>query len=186
MSSFIVWNHPSPLVPDCLKQHIRVSHWSPRSGCNYYLHLKLYYYCTSFRLIFCIENALLYFLSLVLWVTWWKYKITFINFFSKIFLALSVNNLFVDDIPAELDQLKKLEQIIIAQRIVFEKIIVMPKGQQRKIKGAICNVPYWNIVIVHIIILYNWHFHWLWHVLMKIFTQYFFFIRIFQLNMIVN
>ena len=37
--------------------------------------------------------------------------------------------------------LKKLEQIIIARRIVFEKIVVMPKGQQRKIKGAICNVP---------------------------------------------
>ena len=24
---------------------------------------------------------------------------------------------------------------------MFEKIIVMPKGQQRKIKGAICNIP---------------------------------------------
>ena len=35
----------------------------------------------------------------------------------------------------------KLEQILIAQGIVFEKIIVMPKGQQRKVKGAICNVP---------------------------------------------
>ena len=41
---------------------------------------------------------------------------------------------------AELGDLKKLEQIIIAQRIVFEKIIVVPKGQQGKIKGAICNV----------------------------------------------
>lgn len=30
---------------------------------------------------------------------------------------------------------------MIAQRIVFEKIMVIPKGQQRKIKGAICNVP---------------------------------------------
>ena len=28
-----------------------------------------------------------------------------------------------------------------AQRIVFQKIIIMPKGQQKKIKGAICNVP---------------------------------------------
>ena len=24
---------------------------------------------------------------------------------------------------------------------MFEKIIVIPKGQQRKIKGAICNIP---------------------------------------------
>ena len=36
---------------------------------------------------------------------------------------------------------KTLEQIRITQRIVFEKIGVMHKGQQRKNKGAICNVP---------------------------------------------
>ena len=51
------------------------------------------------------------------------------------------NNMKVDEIPIELSSLEKLEQILIAQRIVFEKIIVMPKGQQRKVKGAICNVP---------------------------------------------
>ena len=51
------------------------------------------------------------------------------------------NKLAVDEIPQELSVLEKLEQILIAQRIVFEKIVVMPKGQQRKIKGAICNVP---------------------------------------------
>ena len=37
--------------------------------------------------------------------------------------------------------LEKLEQILVSQRIVFQKIVVMPKGQQRKIRGAICNVP---------------------------------------------
>ena len=51
------------------------------------------------------------------------------------------NKKCVDELPPELSLLEKLEQILIAQRIVFEKIIVMPKGQQRKIKGAICNVP---------------------------------------------
>ena len=51
------------------------------------------------------------------------------------------NDMFVYDIPTELSTLEKLEQILIAQRIVFEKIVLMPKGQQRKIKGAICNVP---------------------------------------------
>ena len=51
------------------------------------------------------------------------------------------NNLYVDEIPPEFSALEKLEQILIAQRIVFEKIVVMPKGQQRKIKGATCNVP---------------------------------------------
>ena len=33
----------------------------------------------------------------------------------------TVNNLCVDDVPTELESLKKLEQIIIAQQIVFEK-----------------------------------------------------------------
>ena len=50
------------------------------------------------------------------------------------------NDMFADDIPTELSTLEKLEQILIAQRIVFEKTVVMPKGQQRKIKGAIRNV----------------------------------------------
>lgn len=49
-----------------------------------------------------------------------------------------VNNLYVNDVQTELENLQKLEQIIIAQRIVFEKVIVMPKGQQRKTKGALC------------------------------------------------
>ena len=49
--------------------------------------------------------------------------------------------MYVDNIPIELSSLEKLEQILIAQRIVFEKIVIMPKGQKRKIKGAICNVP---------------------------------------------
>ena len=52
-----------------------------------------------------------------------------------------VNNLYVDDVPNDLDVLSKLEQILVAKRIVFQKIIIMPKEQQRKIKGAICNVP---------------------------------------------
>lgn len=44
----------------------------------------------------------------------------------------------VDAIPPELAILEKLEQILIAQRIVFEKIVVMPKGQQKKNQG--CNL----------------------------------------------
>ena len=42
------------------------------------------------------------------------------------------NNMSVDEIPPKLALLEKLEQILITQRIVFEKIIVMPKGQQKK------------------------------------------------------
>lgn len=45
--------------------------------------------------------------------------------------------------PVELASLEteKLEQILKAQRILFEKIIVMPKGQQRKVDGTFSNVP---------------------------------------------
>ena len=50
------------------------------------------------------------------------------------------NNLAVDDVPRELAILEKLEQILVSQRIVFQ-IVVMLKGQQRKIRGGICNVP---------------------------------------------
>ena len=48
-----------------------------------------------------------------------------------------VNNMYVDEIPTKLSSLEKLQQI----QIALEKIVVMYKGQQRKIKGAICNVP---------------------------------------------
>ena len=51
------------------------------------------------------------------------------------------NDMSVDEVPVELALLEKLEQILIAQRIVFEKIVVMPKGQEKKVSGAICNVP---------------------------------------------
>ena len=37
-----------------------------------------------------------------------------------------VSNMYMDEIPRELSSLEKLEQILIAQRIVFEKIMVMP------------------------------------------------------------
>ena len=47
----------------------------------------------------------------------------------------------MDETTTELSLLEKIEQILKGQRIVFEKIGVTPKRQQRKIKGAICNVP---------------------------------------------
>ena len=37
-----------------------------------------------------------------------------------------VSNMYMDEIPRELSSLEKLEQILIAQQIVFEKIMVMP------------------------------------------------------------
>ena len=51
------------------------------------------------------------------------------------------NKLYVDDVPLVLQSLRKLESVLIAQRLVFQKISVMPKGKQCKIRGAICNIP---------------------------------------------
>ena len=45
------------------------------------------------------------------------------------------NKLQMDQAPPELEELRKLESILVAQRLVFQKIVVLPKGQQRKIKG---------------------------------------------------
>ena len=43
-----------------------------------------------------------------------------------------MNNMYVVETPSELASIEKLEQILIAKRIVFQKIVVMPKGQQKK------------------------------------------------------
>ena len=51
------------------------------------------------------------------------------------------NKLQMDQAPSELEELRKLESVLVAQRLVFQKIVVLPKSQQRKIKEAICNVP---------------------------------------------
>ena len=51
------------------------------------------------------------------------------------------NKLEVYGIPEELSCLNKLETILIAQQISFQKILIMHKGQQKKIRGAVCNVP---------------------------------------------
>ena len=51
------------------------------------------------------------------------------------------NNLQIFKLPSRFRDLRKLEKIIIAKRLLFKKVTIMPKGQCPKIKGAICNVP---------------------------------------------
>ena len=41
----------------------------------------------------------------------------------------------------QLKCLRKLESVLVSQRIMFEKIVVMPKGKQRKIYGTVCSIP---------------------------------------------
>ena len=37
--------------------------------------------------------------------------------------------------------IRRLERVLIARRLQFKKLSIMPKGQSAKLKGAICNVP---------------------------------------------
>ena len=47
----------------------------------------------------------------------------------------------LDPIPDILERLNRLERTLISKRILFKKITIMPKGQQPKIRGAVCNIP---------------------------------------------
>ena len=51
------------------------------------------------------------------------------------------NKLDVVPLAPEISSLRHLEKVLISKRILFKRISIMPKGQQPKIKGAICNVP---------------------------------------------
>ena len=51
------------------------------------------------------------------------------------------NKLMLDPIPDILAQLNRLEKTLISKRILFKKVTIMPKGQQPKIRGAVCNIP---------------------------------------------
>ena len=51
------------------------------------------------------------------------------------------NKLDLFDLPAPFKDINRLERVLIAKRILFKKVAIMPKGQFPKVKGAICNVP---------------------------------------------
>ncbi|XP_066925556.1 uncharacterized protein [Clytia hemisphaerica] len=51
------------------------------------------------------------------------------------------NDLQMADLPERFSDIRKLEKIIIAKRLLFKRITIMSKGQAPKMKGAICNVP---------------------------------------------
>ena len=50
--------------------------------------------------------------------------------------------MFIQVIPEQISHLKRLERILVSQRILFKKVLIMHgKGEFAKIKGSICNVP---------------------------------------------
>ena len=51
------------------------------------------------------------------------------------------NKLAVELLPNEFRDLRRLERVLVAKRILFKKVTVMPKGQSPKVKGSMCNIP---------------------------------------------
>ena len=59
----------------------------------------------------------------------------------KQYVTAVCNSLQIFELPSRFRDLRKLEKIIIAKRLLLKKVTIMQKGQCLKIKGAICNVP---------------------------------------------
>lgn len=51
------------------------------------------------------------------------------------------NKLALYNFPTDMQNIRHLERVLIAKRLLFKKIAIMPKGQFPKLKGVICNVP---------------------------------------------
>ena len=51
------------------------------------------------------------------------------------------NKLELYNFSQNLSDINRLEKVLIAKRLLFKKVVIMPKGNSPKIKGAICNVP---------------------------------------------
>ena len=47
----------------------------------------------------------------------------------------------MDEIPDEIQELNRLEKILVSKRILFKKLTFLPRGQQPRISGSICNIP---------------------------------------------
>ena len=51
------------------------------------------------------------------------------------------NTLTVELLPNEFRDLRRLERVLVAKRILLKKVTVMPKGQSPKVRGSICKIP---------------------------------------------
>ena len=52
-----------------------------------------------------------------------------------------INKMQLNEIPPGLKCLHKLESVLISQRIMFKKIVVMPKGQQKRFVAKYATFP---------------------------------------------
>ena len=56
-------------------------------------------------------------------------------------LVSASNKLHFFNFLVDLGCIHRLERVLIAKTLQFEKVTIMQKGQSSKFKGAICNVP---------------------------------------------
>ena len=51
------------------------------------------------------------------------------------------NKLDISFLPKEFESMHKIESVLVSRRILFKKVVIMPKGKLPKIKGNLCNIP---------------------------------------------
>ena len=51
------------------------------------------------------------------------------------------NKLYINFWPKESESIHKLERVLVSRRILFKKVVIMPKGKLPKIEGSLCNIP---------------------------------------------
>ena len=51
------------------------------------------------------------------------------------------NTLWAFHLPHEFRDIRRLEKVPIARRLLFKKITILPKGESPELKGTMCNVP---------------------------------------------
>ena len=51
------------------------------------------------------------------------------------------NKLGINFSPKEFESIHKLERVLVSRRILFKKVVIMPKGKLPKIEGSLCNIP---------------------------------------------
>ena len=47
----------------------------------------------------------------------------------------------VCELPKEFRDIRRLERVLVARRLLFKKTNIIPKGQFPKLKGALWNIP---------------------------------------------
>ena len=64
------------------------------------------------------------------------------NFQKIVFLVKQFFNILeVSELTKEFRDIRRLEWVLIARRLLLRKISIMPKSQSAKLKGTLCNVP---------------------------------------------